>query len=204
MSLSIKKIIFYISILAIFADNCTHAASVFLIQEQKGDFISISVMLDTEGENINAMAGTLTFDTDLLSNPTIYDKKSIVKNWIESPYLDATTSKSISWAGIVPGGFSGVRSGLYKGTRPGELFRFIFSKIKSGTTTIILKDLDLRLNDGLATSVPVSDQSFNISFTQNNTDTNKVLTIKSNTDGENYENNFKNLNDDKNIFITIK
>lgn len=199
MSLSIRKIIFYISVLAIFANNYTHAASVFLTQEQKGDFVSISIMLDTEGENINAMAGTLNFDTEFLSNPTIYTKKSIVNNWIESPYLEATTSKSISWAGIVPGGFSGVRSGIYKGTRPGELFRIIFSKIKSGTTTISIKDIDLRINDGLATPVPVSDKSFNIYTTQKNTDTDNIKII----DNEK-EIDTKNLNDDKKIFITIK
>jgi len=199
MSLSIRKIIFYISVLAIFANNYTHAASVFLTQEQKGDFISISIMLDTEGENINAMAGTLTFDTEFLSNPTIYTKKSIINNWIESPYLDATTSKSISWAGIVPGGFGGVRSGLYKGTRPGELFRIIFYKLKSGTTTVTIKDLDLRINDGLATPVLVSDKSFNISTTQENTDTDNIKII----DNEK-EIDTKNLNDDKKIFITIK
>lgn len=196
MSLTIHKIIFYISILAIFVCNRSYAARVFLVQEQKDDFVSISIMLDTEGENINAMAGTLTFDTESLSNPTIYTKKSIVNYWIESPYLDATTSKSISWAGIVPGGFSGVRSGLYKGTRPGELFRIIFSKNKSGTTTIVLKDIDLKLNDGLATTVPVSDKSFKIST---NTNTENTITI----DTE-HDNNFKNQNDDKKISITIK
>ncbi len=59
--------------------------------------------------------------------------------------------RAVEWSGIIPGGWSGVRSAFYDGVNPGILFRLFFKAVASGQPVIAFEDLDARLNDGKGT-----------------------------------------------------
>ena len=62
-----------------------------------------AVMLDTEGDTLNAISGTLFFGDKIQQPPTIITGNSIVPLWIKSP---SVSGNSVTFSGVLPGGFS--------------------------------------------------------------------------------------------------
>lgn len=169
------KIIFFSSLIIIFGCKSVSATSVFVTQNEKAGLIIVDVMLDSKDQSINAVGGTLSFDSTVLGNPSIHTKDSIINNWITGPSLDElhdTNNQTISWGGIIPGGFAGVLSPFYEGVKPGRIFQVVFTPLIKTQTTISLKNLDIRANDGEATSIPVPNISitFDINYSSANVD----------------------------------
>lgn len=119
----------------------------------------IDVVLDTKGENVNAIEGTILFPDDLLEVKEIYNGRSVVTSWVKQPKVEGS---SISFAGIMAGGFTATIDPVNNTEIPGNIFRVVFTPIKDGYATINFDDVHLYLNDGSGNEVLI--QTRQISF----------------------------------------
>jgi hypothetical protein len=109
----------------------------------------VTVELDSEGKNINASEGLFTFDPNKFQLHAISFSNSIINAWIQTPQVEE--GGTIKWSGVIPGGFSGVRSSIYDGTRPGIIFQAIFTAVATGTPEFNFSELTTYANDGNGT-----------------------------------------------------
>ncbi len=101
--------------------------------------------LNTDGETINAVDGTILFPTDLLELSGINDGNSIVNLWIERPLIGGVGK--ITFSGVTPGGYRGNK---------GQLFKLIFKTVKAGEGAISIPEAKVLLNDGKGTETKVT------------------------------------------------
>ena len=120
----------------------------------------VDLMLDTEGEIINAIEGEIAFPKELLEIKEIRDGDSIINLWVERPSIKSTDR--VVFSGIIPTGFAGVLSPYYEGERPGKIFSLIFISKSEGKGTVALKEGKVLLHDGLGT--PAKVEIFNFQF----------------------------------------
>ena len=139
--------------------------------------LQIDLMLYAQSEGINAVEAEITFPEELLKLQEIQDGDSIINFWVERPKIGK--AGVISFSGIIPGGFSGILSPYYKGTKPGKVFSLIFTAKKEGVGNVEIKDAKVLLNDGLGTptGVKIYNLQFNIT-TSDVVNTNDVGRLK--------------------------
>lgn len=153
-------------VLAFFLPLTTQASIVSLAnipnEIRPGDSFLVDVMLDAEGKAVNAVQGMLVFPPSLVSVKTIYERDTVVGAWIESPAL--RESGTISWSGIMPGGFAGVLGPAHTGAAPGRLFTVQFEVRERGTAAFIFENVEVLLNDGKGTAdvVTAADASVEV------------------------------------------
>lgn len=117
--------------------------------------VTVLVYLDTEKDILSGLSGALSFPSELFDIDSISTQGSIVSVWMNSPavsdekYLDSRVH--ITFEGIMPGGFSGVRSPYYKGTLPGKLFSVTLIPKLPGVGTFVLDNIELHAYDSEAT-----------------------------------------------------
>jgi hypothetical protein len=104
----------------------------------------IGIFLDTQGDNINAMEGTIMFPSNALEFQGVYNGNSNITFWVQQPTLIA--KDSVSFSGIIPGGFTGNK---------GYLFSLIFKATKKGKITINSNNEKIYLNDGQGSFVDI-------------------------------------------------
>ena len=131
-----------------------------------GQQFQVDLMLDAEGENINAIEGKITFSKELLEIKEISDGDSIINLWVERPRQGQETRDKrqgeVIFSGIIPAGFAGVLSPYYEGGRPGKIFSLIFTSKGEGEGTVNLENGKVLLHDGLGT--PAKLGIFNFEF----------------------------------------
>jgi len=111
----------------------------------------VDLVLNTENEAINAVAGKIVFLEDLLELKEIRDGNSIINFWIERPSLNSSAGggsafggkSSILYSGIIPGGYLG---------NQGIILSAIFQAKKAGRLIIEINDAKVLLNDGKGTA----------------------------------------------------
>jgi hypothetical protein len=109
-----------------------------------GDTISVSLVVNTVNQSINAVAGTITFPTDKLEMASTSKDNSIISLWVQEPSLSAT-GDSITFSGALPSpGFVGPA---------GQIMNILFKVKSGGTATIDIKDAQVLANDGLGTNI---------------------------------------------------
>ncbi len=127
--------------------------------------VVVRVLLDGEDAVISGIAGNFSFPSDMYSLGSVSVENSIVPLWIEQPrisvekYLDGRTH--LSFEGIFPGGYEGVRSPYYKGVVPGSLFSVMLIPKSDGRGVYIVDDILLHSYDSEATIIPTKS-SFKI------------------------------------------
>jgi len=119
-----------------------------------GDFLKVSVFINTETEIINAIQGTVVFPDNLLKVEKINEGNSILSFWAEKP--NVYEGKEIRFAGIVPGGYQ---------NNEGLLFSVIFQTLSQGNGAAALKDVQVLLNDGKGTAAEFSVSNLNFVVT---------------------------------------
>lgn len=132
-----------------------------------GDAVVVTVLLDTQGKNINAMDGKILFPGDILEIKEIRDGNSVVNLWVEKPHLAG--QGEIYFSGIVSGGYSG---------GSGKLFSVEFRARRSGGGNVKISEERAFLNDGLATpdaAIAFADLALRVS-TEFPTAENKAIT----------------------------
>lgn len=160
---------FILAILTLSTFGYGFSASIYLKQVGGAPgTISYDVMLDTELENINALSGELYFDRDLLDFYAIDTANGILSNWMVPPSVSEEISlgakNKINFEGMVTGGFIGTVSPYSKISAPGKIFNISFVPRQDGETVVSFKNIDLRLNDGLATRINVKNEDLIINI----------------------------------------
>src|SRR3989344_2123178 len=137
------------AILFLFATLPASAATLFVELAPKtvapGSTVVANVLLDTEGELLNAFEGTILFPTDVFVVKELRDGNTLVNVWIEPPR--EREPGRISFSGITPGGYTGER---------GILLSVVFEAVKEGDGTVSLDKIQLLKNDGEGTPASIS------------------------------------------------
>lgn len=146
MMKKIKSIIFFFTLCMLLNFSSAKAAK-FYVENAPGKNGQINVSLDTEGEDVNAVDLTLSFDPSVFTVQALSDGNSMVNFWIEKPVFSNSTGK-IHFAGTTPGGFTGKQN---------LLTSVIIKPIKAGRGSFTIADAKTLLNDGNGTSAKVSE-----------------------------------------------
>lgn len=123
-----------------------------------GQQFQLDLMLDTEGEIINAIEGEIIFPKELLELREIRDGDSIINLWVEKPSVNI--SGQLMFSGIIPTGFAGVLSPYYEGYGPGKIFSLIFISKNKGEGIVDFESGKVLLHDGLGTPADVKISNF--------------------------------------------
>ena len=127
----------------------------------EGSEFLLSLYLDPEGKEINALEGEVSFSADTLTLISVRDGDSMVDFWLNSPsYRDGL----ISFAGVIPGGFKGVQTHLNDSFMPGKIFSMIVRAENRGQAAFSAENMRVLLNDGLGTpaSLKIKAAEFDI------------------------------------------
>lgn len=143
-----KKITIFILVLVI-SPLAAHAAVLSLVADHSSTEINqpvrVDVQLDTQGEDANAIQGQVVFPENQLQILNITDGSSPFSFWIQAPA--ETSSGTISFSGIVPGGFEGAAS---------SVLSIWFLPVAPGPAAISFDDVQLLRNDGQGSSMVVA------------------------------------------------
>jgi len=128
-----------------------------------GQQFQVDVILNTEGEEINAIEGKIVFPDELLEVKEIRDGNSIVNFWIERPLVlrqtdakpERKTDADIVFSGIVPGGYNGSQ---------GLIFSVILQAKKEGRGRVEIQEAKTLLNDGKGTEAKLKIFNFQFSI----------------------------------------
>jgi len=115
-----------------------------------GDEVIVSLFLNTNEDNINAIEGRISYPKELLELKEIKEGNSIVNFWIEKPKVG---NGEMAFSGVTPGGYKG---------GGGLLFSLVFRAAKEGNGVIELGDFTALKNDGKGTAADA--RASNLSF----------------------------------------
>jgi hypothetical protein len=159
MKHSLKAILYSFVIIALCNITTAYASSASLFITKtvsaiaEGEKITIDVKVQSSGQAINAVSGTILFPENLLRIVSISRDNSILNIWTHDPNI---VRNQISFEGVIlnPG---------YKGSG-GSIFHITFEAKKRGFATISFSDGAVLANDGLGTNVigNMNPISFNI------------------------------------------
>ena len=119
----------------------------------------VRVFLDPEHDTLSGLAGNFSFPSELFAIDSISTESSVVSLWMKQPdisdekYLDNRTH--ITFEGIFPGGYSGVRSPGYAGVQPGVLFSITLIPKTKGIGSFVVDDIELNAYDVNATPLDI-------------------------------------------------
>lgn len=109
-----------------------------------GQEFQVDFILDTKMENINAIEGSVVFDSTIFSLKEIRSADSVVALWVKNP-AQGNTAGVVDFAGITPGGYNS------QGEQ-GKIFSLVFSATKEGEGVIRVSDsLAALISDGQGT-----------------------------------------------------
>ncbi len=109
-----------------------------------GTSFNVDVSVSNNNQAINAVSGTVSFPTDLLSVKSISKDNSIIKMWATDPSFSNTEGK-VHFEGVIFNpGFSGNK---------GTILRIAFTPKRTGKAQVLFSDGSILANDGLATNI---------------------------------------------------
>lgn len=159
MTYFIKKICISSLILGI---SClyVHAAKITLSSPSRAlptrAPIVVQVFLDPEQDTLSGISANFSFPSELFSIDSISTEGSAVSLWVTQPkvssekYLDNRTH--ITFEGIFPGGYDGVRSPYYIGKKPGLLFYITLIPKAEGNGVLVVDEITFHAFDAEATA----------------------------------------------------
>lgn len=136
-----------------------------------GNIFTINVNVSAPSENINAVSGSVSFDSSRLEVVSVSKNSSIINFWVQEPNF-SNSSGTISFEGV------SLSSG-YQGPS-GNIVTVTFKAIKSGSALIDLSSGSILANDGLGTEVLSSlvDGTVNVSAGTPSQEPEKEVEIK--------------------------
>lgn len=156
--------IFFVGAILVFKSSFAYATSVEFYSSVSstsvGNILRVQVVLNPEGQNINAVEGRIIFPSNLFRLTRVETGNSIVSAWIVPPHL--LDKDAVEWGGIFAGGFSGVQDPYRTGLMSGGLFTLIFEAVQQGTGTVYTEKAKVFLNDGEGTAVFLSSRSLSL------------------------------------------
>lgn len=141
---ALQTLVFFV---AVFFSYSAHAATLSLNPSSGsytvGSNISLDVLVDTQGQTINAVSGTLTYPAGSLTPTSIRTTDSVITLWIQQPALSRRDG-SVSFEGLILNpGFSG----------KGKVATINFEVIGPGASDISFSSGLTLANDGFGTNV---------------------------------------------------
>lgn len=116
----------------------------------------VDITIDPQGKAINAIQGSVVFSDDNLSFVRAETGTSNITFFITPPTLKGST---ITFAGIIPGGFNGLINPFdAQHRKSGEIMRLVFTGKAAGEAQIIATGTTVADNDGQGTLEIVPDQ----------------------------------------------
>lgn len=168
----IMKKLFLIKIILIFLLFITYkteAVSIVLdspklVVGQEEEFY-VDVQLDTKGQSINGIEGSVSFIGGDLSFLRSENAKSIMDLWVLNPVIK---KYSIHFMAISTYGFSGVIDPFNQEEKlPGLITRLFFKPNSIGEVLFTTSSFFLTLDDGLGTMIEIPPTSFSVSVEGN-------------------------------------
>lgn len=156
MKLFLPKLIFAAALWLIPASAFGAAVSfepASLVANQAKPFAA-TVVLNTEGQSINAIDGTVLIAPELGNDITVSDSGSVVTYWVERPEWNPGT-RTVTFSGTIPGGYNG---------QAGILFTLIFPA-RNGEpveNAAVIMQVNSYLNDGLGTPARIIGSQFSL------------------------------------------
>ncbi len=150
-----KKIAYILISFIILLPNVASAAILSVtppvLDSTQRDPFTILLTIDTQGQSINTIEGTIKIAPDLETPVDVIDANSIVNFWVKRP----SAGREINFSGAISGGFTGDK---------GFLFRIQFPPRdgKNVSNGLIFGQVKAYLNDGLGTAVNVTTKSFSM------------------------------------------
>lgn len=136
--------------ISVFAVKASAAEVSFYAPDKElgiNSIFKIDIILDTEGESINAVEGSVVFPRAVLGIKEISDGNSIISFWIQKPKLNL--DNKISFSGIIAGGYNG----------KGRVFSIVFQALEQGNISVAAENLKVLLNDGQGTEAKIKTKS---------------------------------------------
>lgn len=115
-----------------------------------GQKVEISISLDTQNVDINALEGDLLLPSGI-SVVDVLDASEVISFWLEKP---ASKDNKIHFSGMTPGGFKG----------QGILFRALVIADKNQKADFSLANLQVLLNDGQGTATVADSNILTVDF----------------------------------------
>ena len=125
----------------------TSDASTIALQQKQ----VVTLMLDSEGQDINAVEGTVTVSGAGIKLLAVIDSNSLVSYWLEYPKV---VGNSIRFSGIIPGGYHG---------KQGALFAILAQGDTAGETIWQTTSAKALLNDGKGTQLALASTALTLS-----------------------------------------
>ncbi len=141
----------------------------------QGEEYEVEVRIDTAGELVNALSGTVLFPTSLFELKEINDGNSQINLWLERPKL--ANPGEIQFSGITPGGLIG--NDLL-------LFTFVLRANASGEGIIKIGDIQMLRNDGEGTHIVSQVESLPVTVTTDPRDKRELNVVVDNTPPESF------------------
>lgn len=143
----------------------THAATLYFDKPAYhygvGDTFTLALKLDTEGEVVNAISAQIVVPDALVSIVTVSDANSPVTTWVTRPQI---SGNSISFAGIMPGGFTDVIDPVTKEKFNSTIVTITLKITGAGSDSIIFNESSLYKNDGRGTKADLVAVPLRLSF----------------------------------------
>ncbi len=148
----------------LFSISSVYAASLyFKVDSQEvvvGEDFIINLMLDAEGEQLNAVEGKIYLSDNLLLS-SINDGGSLVGLWVESPkFVDG----GIVFSGIIPGGYRGILGPHWSGYVPSNVLQLSLRAKKTGVVRIRINNSKVLLHDGIGTEADLKVSNIKIAI----------------------------------------
>lgn len=128
------------------------------------------VTLDSEGTALNALSGVISFPTDLFELQSLDTTSSIVSYWMQQPSVSKEKTLNqrtqVVFEGIMPGGFTGVRSATYEGEHPGKVFDLLFVPKVPGEAILAFDSIKVLAHDGNGTTISTKTQDIHVILDQ--------------------------------------
>ena len=138
--------------------NSAMAASFYFESDQPapavGQVFKVSLMLDTQEQEINALEGQVVF-SDNLEPLEILEGETMVVFWLDKPHLE---NSQVVFSGIVPGGYRGFLMPYSQDYHPAKVLEIMVEAKEPGQGQISLAAGRVLLNDGLGTSTELTTQ----------------------------------------------
>ncbi len=144
--------VFFLTIFFLLLSLPAQAASIFFKSTDNqlfpGHNLTLKLMIDSQGQVLNAFEGEVVFPDKALELLDVQDNNSLVNFWVEKPEL--MDPGKIKFSGITPGGFSG----------QAELFKIIFKAKSEAQAFVKIENSHIFLNDGQGTEALLSAENF--------------------------------------------
>lgn len=141
----------FLTLFSFFAFFSQAGAASFILSSpasliEEGKPFALSVLVDAQGDKINALSGKLVFSSRAFAVERIDMSKSILSHWTEEPKKGR---RGIEFSGIIAGGFSGLYDPFApEHAMPAEVFTAYLVPKTSGYATAYLADGSVFLDDG--------------------------------------------------------